>query len=91
MNRLEGTREVEDKKKEYNNIKGFVGKYKHHTNLMSDYKITVQHTINIINETVSNFEYSRKKITIGTIVEYKDIEDIINNLRSILLWVLEDV
>ena len=75
LDRLEGTREVKDKIKKYNNIKGLTDKYKYDANLMSDNNTTVQPVINIINDMISNAEYSEKKITIRTIAERQDTED----------------
>lgn len=55
--------------------------------MKSGYIAMVQPVIDIINDTISNVEYTNKKIKIGTITQPSNINDYLNNLHKVCNWV----
>ena len=59
--------------------------------MKSGYMAMVQLVIDTINDTISNVEYTNKKIKIGTITQPSNINDYLNNLHKVYNWVWEDI
>lgn len=89
--REQSSDEVKEGIKRSKSVKDFIDKNRNNSKVMNEHAQSTQPAINKINEAISQGEYAGKRIKIGRIAKKEYLDELMNELKSILLFLPDNL